>query len=138
VVEELIAQAPREGLGVIRNLAAAFGFSGDDIDKPVAVLSGGERSRLVLATMLYHAPNLLILDEPTNHLDLATKRALMKVLQGWEGTLIFVSHDRAFLRALATRVVELTPEGPRIYPGTYDEYVQMTGREAPGLRADQA
>lgn len=138
VVEELIAQAPREGLGVIRNLAAAFGFSGDDIDKPVSVLSGGERSRLVLATMLYHAPNLLILDEPTNHLDLATKRALMKVLQSWEGTLIFVSHDRAFLRALATRVVELTPEGPRIYPGTYDEYVQMTGREAPGLRAAQA
>ena len=76
-----------------------------------------------------------MLDEPTNHLDLTTKRALVKALQDYDGTLVFVSHDRAFLRALATRVVELSPEGPRVYHGSYDEYVQMSGREAPGMRA---
>ena len=84
--------------------------------------------------MLYNPPNLLVLDEPTNHLDVITKRALVTALRDYDGTLIFVSHDRAFLRALATRVVELTPTGPRVYDGTYDEYVRTTGREAPGLR----
>ena len=99
------------------------------------MLSGGEKARLALAKMLYDAPNLLVLDEPTNHLDLTTKRALVNALSDYEGTIVFVSHDRAFLRALATRVVELTPEGPRVYEGSYDEYVQTVGREAPGLRA---
>lgn len=135
VFEELDAHAPRAGVGVIRSLAGAFGFSGDDVDKPIEVLSGGEKARLALAKMLYDAPNLLVLDEPTNHLDLTTKRALVNALSDYEGTIVFVSHDRAFLRALATRVVELTPEGPRVYEGSYDEYVQTVGREAPGLRA---
>jgi ATPase subunit of ABC transporter with duplicated ATPase domains len=135
VIEELQAHAPTTGLGVLRNLAGAFGFQGDDVEKPVRVLSGGERSRLVLAKLLFDAPNLLVLDEPTNHLDIATKRALMKALSSYPGTVLFVSHDRAFLRAVATRVLELTPDGPHLYNGSYSEYVSTTGREAPGMRA---
>ena len=134
IFEELEAHAPREGQGTLRSLAGAFGFSGDDIDKPIHVLSGGEKSRLALAKMLFDAPNVLVLDEPTNHLDLGTKRALVAALQDYEGTLVFVSHDRAFLRALSTRVLELGPAGPHPYPGTYDEYVRAVGREAPGMR----
>ncbi len=135
VIEELQAHAPTTGLGVLRNLAGAFGFQGDDVEKPVRVLSGGERSRLVLAKLLFDAPNLLVLDEPTNHLDIATKRALVKALAGYQGTLLFVSHDRAFLRAIANRVLELTAKGPRVYGGTYNEYVSASGHEAPGMRA---
>jgi len=134
VLESLIAFAPTANLGVLRNLAAAFQFTGDDVDKSVSVLSGGERARLVLAKILFSCPNLMILDEPTNHLDLVTKRALVKALASYEGTLVFVSHDRAFLRALANRVLELGPDGPHLYPGTYDEYVAACGREAPGMR----
>jgi ATPase subunit of ABC transporter with duplicated ATPase domains len=131
---ELEAHAPTVNLGTIRNLAGAFGFHGDDVDKPIRVLSGGEKARLVLAKLLYDAPNLLVLDEPTNHLDLVTKRALVRALAEYTGTLVFVSHDRAFLRALATRVLELGPSGPHLYGGSYDEYVATTGREAPGMR----
>ncbi len=135
VIEELEAHAPRAGMGTLLSLAGAFGFSGDDVEKPIHVLSGGEKSRLALAKMLYDAPNLLVLDEPTNHLDLTTKRALVAALQEYEGTIVFVSHDRSFLRGLATRVVDLEPAGPRVYSGSYDEYVRAMGREAPGLRA---
>jgi len=135
VLSELQAHAPTAGIGVLRNLAGGFGFFGDDVEKPVRVLSGGERARLVLAKLLFDAPNLLVLDEPTNHLDLATKRALVRALAPYEGTLIFVSHDRAFLRAIATRVLELSAAGPRVYGGSYGEYVTATGREAPGMRA---
>jgi ATPase subunit of ABC transporter with duplicated ATPase domains len=99
------------------------------------VLSGGEKARLALAKILDDAPNLMILDEPTNHLDIVTKRALVRALADYEGTLVFVSHDRQFLRALATRVLELDASGPRVYGGSYDEYVASTGREAPGMRA---
>jgi len=136
ILEELESHAPTAGQGALRNLAGAFGFSGDDVDKSVSVLSGGEKSRLALAKMLYDAPNLLVLDEPTNHLDILTRRALMSALAAYEGTIVFVSHDRAFLRALATRVLELTAAGPRLYEGSYDSYVQATGHEAPGLRSD--
>jgi ATPase subunit of ABC transporter with duplicated ATPase domains len=135
VLEELEAHAPQANQGTLRNLAGAFGFQDDDVHKPVRVLSGGERARVALAKLLYDAPNLLVLDEPTNHLDLVTKRGLVAALAKYEGTLVFVSHDRQFLRALATRVLELTSAGPRVYPGTYDEYVSSTGREAPGMRA---
>ncbi len=134
VIEELMNHAPAANLGTLRNLAGAFGFSGDDTDKPISVLSGGEKSRLVLAKIMYLAPNLMVLDEPTNHLDLDTKRALVKALSEYEGTLVFVSHDRAFLRAIANRVLELGKAGPHAYPGTYDEYVAKTGHEAPGMR----
>ncbi|MDB4966531.1 MAG: transporter [Myxococcales bacterium] len=136
VFEELQHHAPTTGIGVLRNLAGAFGFVGDDVEKPVRVLSGGERARLALAKILFDAPNLLVLDEPTNHLDITTKRALLKALGEYEGTVVFVSHDRAFLRALATRVIELAPGvAPHVYGGPYDEYVATTGHEAPGMRA---
>jgi ATPase subunit of ABC transporter with duplicated ATPase domains len=135
VLEELEAHDPRASQGTLRNLAGAFGFSDDDVYKPVRVLSGGERARVALAKLLYDAPNLLVLDEPTNHLDIVTKRALVRALAEYEGTLVFVSHDRQFLRALASRVLELGPTGPRVYAGSYDEYVSSTGREAPGMRA---
>jgi ATPase subunit of ABC transporter with duplicated ATPase domains len=136
VLGELQEHAPLANQGTLRNLAGAFGFHDDDVAKPIYVLSGGERARLALAKLMYDAPNLLVLDEPTNHLDIATKRALVGALRDYEGTLVFVSHDRQFLSALATRVLELAPgAAPRIYGGTYDEYVSSTGREAPGMRA---
>jgi len=135
VIEELIAHSPTTNLGTLRNLAGAFGFYGDDHDKPIKVLSGGEKARLALAKILFDAPNLLVLDEPTNHLDIVTKRALVKALSQYEGTIVFVSHDRAFLRAIATRILELSPgKRPHLYGGNYDEYVATTGREAPGMR----
>jgi ATPase subunit of ABC transporter with duplicated ATPase domains len=133
VWESLEARHPKASVGSLRTLAGAFGFSGDDIDKTCRVLSGGEKARLVLAQMLYSPPNFLILDEPTNHLDLDTKQMLIEALAAYEGTLLFVSHDRHFLRALSNRVLELTSEGPRVYGGGYAEYVSMTGYEAPGV-----
>ena len=140
IVEQLQQDFPREGLGVLRTLAAAFQFSGDDVDKKVRALSGGEKTRLVLARMLFDPPNFLVLDEPTNHLDLATKETLIDALGDFEGTMIFVSHDRNFLRGLANRVLELGGESgtdvqPHAYPGSYVEYVQRTGHEAPGVHA---
>jgi ATPase subunit of ABC transporter with duplicated ATPase domains len=125
---------PLAGLGVLRTLLGAFGFSGDDVEKRCDLLSGGEKARLVLALMMFDPPNLLVLDEPTNHLDIDTKSMLVQVLGGFEGTLLFVSHDRKFLSALSNRVLELTPEGPHTYGGGYDEYVAQSGQEAPGLR----
>ncbi|MFI5301138.1 MAG: ribosomal protection-like ABC-F family protein [Polyangiales bacterium] len=139
VLEELQAHSPTTNIGTLRNLAGAFGFHGDDHDKPIRVLSGGERARMALAKILFDAPNFLVLDEPTNHLDIVTKRALVKALSEYEGTIIFVSHDRSFLRAIATRVLELTvgQDGAdaHVYGGSYDEYVHTTGREAAGMRA---
>ena len=126
---------PRDGQGALRTLAGSFGFSGDEIDKRCRVLSGGEKARLVMATMLYDPPNFLVLDEPTNHLDIATKEMLIAALVQFEGTMLFVSHDRHFLAALSNRVLELTPEGIHLYGGGYTEYVARTGQEAPGLHA---
>ena len=131
---------PNDGIGSLRTLAGAFQFSGDDVDKPIRALSGGEKSRLAMARMLYNPPNFLVLDEPTNHLDLATKEMLVEALKSFEGTMIFVSHDRVFLRGLASRVLELTGEDgagrePRTYLGSYSEYVTAIGQEAPGIYA---
>ena len=117
----------------MRTLAGAFGFSGDDVEKSCRVLSGGEKARLVLAKMLYDPPNFLVLDEPTNHLDIATKEMLMKALADFDGTMLFVSHDRQFLGALSNRVLELTADGVHMYGGGYTEYVSRTGHEAPGI-----
>ncbi|HZH51789.1 MAG TPA: ABC-F family ATP-binding cassette domain-containing protein [Microvirga sp.] len=125
---------PQAGQGSLRTLAGCFGFSGDDAEKKCRVLSGGEKARLVMARMLYDPPNLLVLDEPTNHLDMATKEMLIAALARYEGTMLFVSHDRHFLAALSNRVLELTPDGIRQYGGGYTEYVARTGQEAPGLR----
>ncbi|ACA16230.1 ABC transporter related [Methylobacterium sp. 4-46] len=125
---------PQAGQGSLRALAGCFGFSGDDVEKRCRVLSGGEKARLVMARMLFDPPNFLVLDEPTNHLDIATKEMLIAALSVYEGTMLFVSHDRHFLAALSNRVLELTPEGVQQYPGGYTEYVAKTGQEAPGLR----
>jgi ATPase subunit of ABC transporter with duplicated ATPase domains len=126
---------PQAGQGSLRALAGCFGFSGDDVEKRCRVLSGGEKARLVMAQMLYDPPNFLVLDEPTNHLDLATKEMLIAALSEYEGTMLFVSHDRHFLAALSNRVLELTPEGIHQFGGGYSEYVARTGHEAPGLRS---
>ncbi len=136
VIEQMQQDFPMEGLGVLRNLLGAFQFSGDDVDKRVRSLSGGEKSRLVMARMLFDPPNFLVLDEPTNHLDLATKEMLIEALKDFEGTMLFVSHDRTFLRGLANRVLELggeEHEGPLAFGGSYLEYVERMGREAPGV-----
>jgi ATPase subunit of ABC transporter with duplicated ATPase domains len=133
VVDTLRSAFPLATIGSMRTLAGAFGFSGDDVEKSCRVLSGGEKARLVLATLLYDPPNFLVLDEPTNHLDLATKEMLMKALGGFDGTMLFVSHDRQFLGALSNRVLELTAEGVHMYGGGYTEYVSRTGHEAPGI-----
>jgi len=133
VFESLDASFPQAGQGALRTLAGCFGFSGDDIEKPCRVLSGGEKARLVMAKMLFDPPNFLVLDEPTNHLDMATKEMLVAALADFEGTMLFVSHDRHFLGHLSNRVLELTPEGVHQYGGGYTEYVTRTGHEAPGL-----
>jgi ATPase subunit of ABC transporter with duplicated ATPase domains len=133
IFESLESAFPQAGQGQLRTLAGCFGFSGDDVEKPCRVLSGGEKARLVMARMLFDPPNLLVLDEPTNHLDMATKEMLVAALADFEGTMLFVSHDRHFLGALSNRVLELTPEGAHQYGGGYTEYVARTGQEAPGL-----
>jgi ATPase subunit of ABC transporter with duplicated ATPase domains len=141
VFEQMQDDFPLEGQGVLKNLLGAFQFSGSDVDKPIRVLSGGEKSRLVLARMLFDPPNFLVLDEPTNHLDLETKEMLVRALSDFEGTMLFVSHDRTFLRGLSNRVLELRPgdgdtvpaEPPFAYLGSYVEFVERTGSEAAGV-----
>jgi ATPase subunit of ABC transporter with duplicated ATPase domains len=138
IMEQLQEDFSQDGIGALRTLAGAFQFSGDDVDKRIRALSGGEKSRLAMARMLYNPPNFLVLDEPTNHLDLATKEMLVDALHDFEGTMIFVSHDRTFLRGLSSRVLELGGESgrektPVVYPGTYTEYVAKMGHEAPGI-----
>src|SRR5450755_2288254 len=140
VMEQLMKDFSADGIGALRTLAGAFQFSGDDVDKRIRALSGGEKSRLAMARMLYNPPNFLVLDEPTNHLDLATKEMLVDALKDFEGTMIFVSHDRMFLRGLGSRVLELGGESgverePVVYPGSYVEYVQKLGHEAPGIHS---
>ncbi|MBZ9816589.1 ABC-F family ATP-binding cassette domain-containing protein [Mesorhizobium sp. CA7] len=134
VFQTLEDNFPQAGQAPLRALAGCFGFSGDEIEKKCRVLSGGEKARLVMALMLFDPPNLLVLDEPTNHLDITTKQMLIEALSQYEGTMLFVSHDRHFLAALSNRVLELTPEGIHTYGGGYTEYVARTGQEAPGLR----
>jgi ATPase subunit of ABC transporter with duplicated ATPase domains len=140
IEEQLREDFPHESIGALRNLAGAFQFSGDDTDKKIRSLSGGEKTRLVLARMLLNPPNFLVLDEPTNHLDLETKEMLLAALKDFDGSMVFVSHDRAFLRALSNRVLELGGESgtdaqPHLYPGSYVEYVARTGHEAPGVHS---
>jgi len=140
IEEQLRKDFPDESIGALRNLAGAFQFSGDEIDKKIRALSGGEKTLLVLARMLLNPPNFLVLDEPTNHLDLATKEMLLDSLKDFDGTMLFVSHDREFLRGLSNRVLELGGESgtdaqPHLYPGSYIDYVARTGHEAPGVHA---
>jgi ATPase subunit of ABC transporter with duplicated ATPase domains len=141
VFEQMQHDFAHETQGTLRNLLGAFHFSGGDVDKPIRVLSGGEKTRLVMARMMCDPPNFLILDEPTNHLDLETKEMLVDSLKDFEGTMLFVSHDRTFLRGLSNRVLELRPgdgesepaQPPFEYGGTYVEFVERTGSEAAGV-----
>jgi len=126
---------PQASQEELRGLLGQMLFSGEDALKPTAALSGGESARLIFCRLMLQKPNFLVLDEPTNHLDMATKQMLIAALSEFEGTMLFVSHDRHFLAALSNRVLELTPEGVHQYGGGYTEYVARTGHEAPGLRS---
>jgi ATPase subunit of ABC transporter with duplicated ATPase domains len=131
VWDTLVHAFPKASQGSLRTLAGVFGFSGDDVDKPIRVLSGGEKARVVLAKMLFDPPNFLVLDEPTNHLDMDTKEMMIETLKDFEGTMLFVSHDRHFLAELSNRVLELSGSDARFYGGGYSEYVTESGHEAP-------
>jgi ATP-binding cassette subfamily F protein 3 len=130
VLEALESDAPMDLIPKLRDLAGAFLFRGDDVYKSVSVLSGGEKSRLALLKLLFHPVNLLILDEPTNHLDLHSKDVLLDALRGYPGTVVFVSHDRLFMEALATKTLELSPAGHRLFYGDYGYYLDRLQRDA--------
>jgi ATPase subunit of ABC transporter with duplicated ATPase domains len=131
VWDSLVKDFPKASIGSLRTLAGVFGFSGDDVEKPIRVLSGGEKARVVLAKMLFDPPNFLVLDEPTNHLDMDTKEMMIETLKEFEGTMLFVSHDRHFLGELSNRVLEINGQSTRFYGGGYTEYVSESGHEAP-------
>ena len=137
VYEHLDREFPTAPTAAKMNILGAFDFSGEETEKRVRVLSGGERSRLILARMLFDPPNFLVLDEPTNHLDLFTKEMLVKTLADFDGTMLFVSHDRTFLRGLSNRVLDLSgarlQKGPECFPHSYEEWVTRFGDEAPGV-----
>ncbi|MCG8591201.1 MAG: ATP-binding cassette domain-containing protein, partial [Proteobacteria bacterium] len=118
---------PQESIGFVRGHLAAVLFSGDEVEKKLEALSGGEAARLMFARHMVEKPNILVLDEPTNHLDLEAIEALVVALRAFEGTLLFVSHDRWFVGQLATRVLEITPDGINDFPGSYDEYLARCG-----------
>ena len=129
--DELLADAPFLMVPQLRDILGAFLFTGDDIHKKVAVLSGGEKNRLALAKMLLRPSNLLLMDEPTNHLDLNSKEVLLDALRAFNGTVVFVSHDRHFIDGLATRVVEVEEGRLTSYPGDYEYYLaKKDGAEA--------
>src|SRR5205823_734531 len=123
LLDDLFAVAPRSTQTELRSLLGCFLFSADDVFKPVKVLSGGERNRYALARMLLHPSNFLLLDEPTNHLDLRAKDVLLESLQGFTGTVVFVSHDRYFIDKLATRVFEIGDGQVQVFPGNYEDYL---------------
>jgi ATP-binding cassette subfamily F protein 3 len=128
VFDEIHDRIPEATIGLVRNLLGAFLFSGDDVEKKVSVLSGGEKSRLVLATILATPVNFLVLDEPTNHLDIKSREILMKGILEFDGTVAFVSHDRHFLRSIANRVFEMDHGEMRVFEGNYDYYTTKTTR----------
>ena len=123
VYQTLAGDSPIQMVPHIRTILGGFLFSGDDIDKPVRVLSGGERTRLAVARMLLRPANTLLLDEPTNHLDLDSKDVLLEALEDFGGTLIFVSHDRYFVDKLATKVIDIGRGDAVVYPGNYEEWL---------------
>ncbi len=131
VFQEVESRIPKASIGTIRSLLGAFKFSGDEVDKKVSVLSGGEKSRLLLASILANPVNLLILDEPTNHLDIDSREVLLHALKEFEGTIIIVSHDRYFLKALATRVIEIDRNQMTDYNGDYNYYLSKQRYQLP-------
>jgi ATP-binding cassette subfamily F protein 3 len=140
VLEELERAAPEAPIARLRTILGSFLFSGDTVEKKVAVLSGGEKARLALAKMLARPAALLCMDEPTNHLDLASKEVLEVALSGFTGTIVFISHDRYFINRIATQVVEVDRGHLTTYLGSYDDYLARkaapTGSPATGRSAD--
>ena len=130
VFETVSDALPMATVGVVRNLCAAFLFQGDDVEKRIEILSGGEKSRVVLATLLAKPINFLVLDEPTNHLDIVSREILLDALKTFTGTVALVSHDRHFLRCLVDRVFEVDHGQMLVYEGDYDYYLHKSGREA--------
>jgi ATP-binding cassette subfamily F protein 3 len=130
--EEVSAQAPSAGQTRVRSVLGAFLFSGDDVDKKIRVLSGGERARVALARLLISPGNVMLMDEPTNHLDLDSSESLAESLRGYDGTLLFVSHNRSFVRKLATRIWDVSGGKVETYPGTLDEYMDSMRRRRDG------
>ena len=129
VLEEISSRLPHVSNGYIRNLLAAFLFRGDDVEKKIKILSGGEKSRVVLATLMSNNNNLLILDEPTNHLDLKSRDVLLNALKEFEGTVMYVSHDRHFLHGLSNRVFEVDKGGIRVFESNFQYYVEKKKTE---------
>ncbi|MCK9296537.1 MAG: ATP-binding cassette domain-containing protein, partial [Desulfobulbaceae bacterium] len=126
VFETVQDAIPQATIGMVRNLCAAFLFQHDEVDKRIANLSGGEKSRVVLATLLARPLNLLILDEPTNHLDIQSREVLLDALRKFTGTVLLVSHDRHFLRSLVQRVFEIDHGEMRVYEGDYRYYLRKS------------
>jgi len=123
MLEDLSDVAPQKTMTELRGLLGCFLFSEDDVFKPIGVLSGGERNRYALARMLLHPSNFLLLDEPTNHLDMRAKDVLLESLERYNGTVVFVSHDRYFIDKLATRVFEIGNGRVEVFPGNYEDYL---------------
>jgi ATP-binding cassette subfamily F protein 3 len=124
ILEEVHARIPNSTIGYVRNLLGAFKFSGDEADKRISILSGGEKSRVVLATILSRPVNFLVLDEPTNHLDIQSREVLLEAVKNFPGTVMIVSHDRHFLREVTTRVFELDKSHLQVTDGTWDYYLE--------------
>ncbi len=114
---------PGDDEQAIRGVLGRMLFSSDDIQKPVSILSGGEKGRMIFGKLILQRPNILVMDEPTNHLDMESIESLNMALEQFEGTLLFVSHDREFVSTLATRIIEITDKGLRDFAGSYDEYL---------------
>lgn len=129
LLEEVHSRVPNSTIGTVRSLLGAFKFSGDDVEKKISILSGGEKSRAVLATILARPVNFLVLDEPTNHLDIVSREVLLEAIKNFPGTVMIVSHDRHFLRKMTTKVFELDKSKLRIYEGTWDYYLEMKAQQ---------
>ena len=125
IVQEVEGRVPNATLGFIRNLLGSFLFSGDEVEKKISVLSGGEKSRVLLACILSHPVNLLVLDEPTNHLDIKSREVLLNAIKTFPGTVMMVSHDRYFLREITTKVFEIDKNQLSIYDMNYNEYLDF-------------
>lgn len=132
IIDEVHSHIPNAGMGFVRNLLGAFKFSGEEAEKKISILSGGEKSRVVLATILAQPVNFLILDEPTNHLDIRSRELLLEAIKEFPGTVMIVSHDRHFLREITTRVFEVDKHQIRIYDGNYDYYLSKKLQEKSG------